>query len=169
MPAVGYVSDFSLRCKRPDGTWIDYIYLPREYGGPKWWDPDAKQYVTRVKCAVGSGNILFYSGCIAISNYGNSAGTIFGDLYQNGTRILYKSVPNVSPSWGFSMPDSDKYWDMPSSGLTFTLKAGHDTTVDETVSLPVDPWAQAVSITVSTAIPIVATFICCLWENFSRR
>ncbi|MEM2447851.1 MAG: hypothetical protein QXT14_02735 [Candidatus Bathyarchaeia archaeon] len=169
MPARGHVTDFSIRCKRPDGTWIEYTYFPPEYGGPMWWDPDQKKYVTRVRCSVGAGNILLYSGCIAVSNYGDSAGIIFGDLYQDSTRILYKSVPNVQPDWGFTMPDYDKYLDMPSGGLTLTLKAGHDTSVDETVTLPIDPWVEKAVITAKAVLTLIAlsgiTFLCILLER----
>jgi len=149
------VEVFDVETKQPDGSWIHWYYLPREYGGPKWWDPVAKQYVTEIRAAVGSGNIKFPEGCIWISNRGDASGNIFGDLYANDTRILYKSVP-CSPNYGFTMPDTDKYWDMPSNGVTFTLKAGHNTTVDETVTLPVKP--PGVVITAGTVIAGILIF-----------
>jgi hypothetical protein len=117
----------------------------------------AGKYVTEIRAAVGTGNIKFPSGCISIINSGDAYGNIFGDLYANGTRILYKSAP-YNPGWGFSMPDVDKYWDMPSGGVTFTLKAGHDSTVDETVTLPVKPPAAGVVITGITVLASLMIF-----------
>ena len=149
------MDSFDVETKQPDGSWIHWYYLPRDYGGPAWWDPVAKQYVTEIRAAVGTGNIKFPSGCIAIINKGDAYGNIFGDLYANGTRILYKSAP-YNPNWGFSMPDVDKYWDMPSGGVTFTLKAGHDSTVDETVTLPVKP--PGVVITAGTVLASLMIF-----------
>jgi hypothetical protein len=167
------VDSFDVETKQPDGSWIRWIYLPRDYGGPAWWDPVAKKYVTEIRATVGSGNIKFGQYYIGMINKGDVRGDIFGDLYANGTRILYKSVP-CDPNWGFSMPDYDKYWDMPSGGVTFTLKAGHNTTVDETVTLPVKPPVAKVTLGLALTLlgaltPIIFSLSVVAFSELKKR
>ena len=117
-------------------------------------DTDTNEKVTTLKAAVGSGNILFKEGYIGIYNYGDERGDIFGELYADDTRILYKSAP-LDPDWGFGMPDYDKYWDMPEGGVTFTLNAGHNSTVDETVTVSIEPAVPGVVITATTGLALL--------------
>jgi hypothetical protein len=143
IPAKGYIWEFLLDCKQPDGSWKSFEQA---------WD--RQRYNVTAEAAPGSGNLRFKYAFLQVLNDGDVAGTVFGKVVDDTGKVIWSKSQYLEPGL-LLYNDTEIVFDMPNRNYTLTFQAGHGTTVDDTVKLTIN--LKLLSTQVFETVQAVAT------------
>ena len=135
-----------LDCRQPDGSWKSF---------ERAWD--RQRYTVTAEAAPGSGNLRFKYAYLQVLNDGDVAGTVFGKVVDDTGKTIWSKSGYLEPGLLLSN-EEEIVFDMPNRNYTLTFQAGHDTTVDDSLTLTVKPKAAGVVITAGTVLASLMIF-----------
>jgi hypothetical protein len=135
-----------LDCRQPDGSWKSF---------ERAWD--RQRYNVTAEAAPGSGNLRFKYAFLQVLNDGDVAGTVFGKVVDDTGKTIWSKSDYLEPGLLLSN-EEEIVFDMPNRNYTLTFQAGHDTTVDDSLTLTVKPKAAGIVITAGTVLASLMIF-----------
>jgi hypothetical protein len=144
--AKAYIWAFRLDCKQPDGTWKTYTRAAAR-----------SRYDITAEAVPGTGNLRFKIGYLHVLNDGDEAAYCFARVFDDTGKTLWSRTEYLEPGQIFYNTE-EIVFDMPNRNYTLTFQAGHDTTVDDVLTLTVKPLAAGVVITAGTVLASLMIF-----------